>query len=55
MRRFTMKLENHCYSIALHFVDYNFAKIIITPVTPAMEPKLTKNQQQRNKVVHDKK
>jgi hypothetical protein len=50
MRRFTTltnafskKMENHCYSIALHFVYYNFCKIHKTlRVTPAMEAGLTK-------------
>ena len=51
MRRFTRltnafckKLENHCHSIALHLVYYNFfCKVHKTlRVTPAMEAKLTK-------------
>jgi IS1 family transposase len=45
MRRFTRltngfskKIENHCYSVAMHFVYYNFVKIHKTlRVTPAME------------------
>lgn len=50
MRRFTRltndfskKLENNCYTIALHFVYYNFAKIHKSlRVTPAMQAGLTK-------------
>ncbi len=50
MRRFTRltnafskKVENHCYAIALHFVYYNFAKILKSiSVTPAMQAGLTK-------------
>ena len=39
---FSKKLENHCYSIALHFVYYNFCRIHQTlRVTPAMEAGLT--------------
>lgn len=49
MRRFTRltnafskKLDNHCYSLALYFVYYNFCKVHTTlRVTPAMEAKLT--------------
>lgn len=49
MRRFTRltngfskKMENHCYSIAIHFVYSNFCRIHKTlRVTPAMEAKLT--------------
>lgn len=48
-RRFTRltnalskKLENHCHSIALHFVYFNFCRIHQTlRVTPAMEAGLT--------------
>jgi hypothetical protein len=51
MRRFTKltnafskKLENHCHSLALYFVYYNFCKIHQTlRVTPAMEAGLTKD------------
>lgn len=40
---FSKKIENHCYSIALHFVYYNFARIHKSlKVTPAMEAKLAK-------------
>jgi IS1 family transposase len=40
---FSKKLENHCHSIALHFVYYNFCRIHQTlRVTPAMEAGLTK-------------
>ena len=50
MRRFTRltnafskKIENHCFSIALYFVYYNFAKIHGSlSVTPAMQAGLTK-------------
>ena len=50
MRRFTRltnafskKIENHCYSISLYFVYYNFAKIHSSlSVTPAMQAGLTK-------------
>ena len=50
MRRFTRltnafskKIENHCHSIALYFVYYNFAKIHSSlSVTPAMQGGLTK-------------
>jgi hypothetical protein len=50
MRRFTRltngfskKIENHCYSIALYFVYYNFVKIHSSiSVTPAMQAGLTK-------------
>lgn len=39
---FSKKLENHCHSLALHFVYYNFCKIHQTlRVTPAMEAGLT--------------
>jgi IS1 family transposase len=39
---FSKKLENHCHSIALHFVYYNFCRIHQTlRVTPAMEAGLT--------------
>ena len=48
MRRFTRltngfskKMENHCYSIAIHFVYSNFCRVHKTlRVTPAMEAKL---------------
>jgi len=51
MRRFTrltnafsMKMENHCYAIALHFVYYNYCRIHKSlRVTPAMEAGLTKD------------
>jgi hypothetical protein len=50
MRRFTRltiafskKIENHCLTIALHFVYYNFVKIHKTlRITPAMAAALTK-------------
>lgn len=50
MRRFTRltnafskKIENHCHTIALHFVYYNFVKQHNTlRVTPAMAADLTK-------------
>lgn len=48
MRRFTRltngfsrKVENHCHTIALHFVYYNFCKVHKSlRITPAMEAKL---------------
>jgi hypothetical protein len=40
---FSKKLENHCHSIALYFVYYNFVKIHKTlRVPPAMEAGLIK-------------
>jgi hypothetical protein len=49
MRRFTRltngfskKIENHAYSVALHFMHYNFCRIHSTlRVTPAMEAGIT--------------
>jgi len=51
MRRFTRltkgfskKVKNHCYTIALHFVYYNFCRIHKTlRVIPAMEVEITKD------------
>ncbi len=41
---FSKKLENHCHSIALHFVYYNFCRIHQTlRVTPAIEAGLTQD------------
>jgi len=41
---FSMKVENHCFAIALHFMYYNYCKIHMTLlVTPAMEAGLTKD------------
>jgi len=40
---FSKKLENHCHSLALYFVYYNFCKIHKSlSVTPAMQAGLTK-------------
>lgn len=40
---FSKKLENHCYSLAIHFVYYNFIRIHKTlRVPPAMEAGLIK-------------
>ena len=49
MRRFTRltngfskKVENHIYTVALHFMYYNFVRVHQTlKVTPAMEAGLT--------------
>lgn len=49
MRRFTRltngfskKVENHAYSVAIHFMHYNFCRIHMTlRVTPAMEAGIT--------------
>jgi IS1 family transposase len=49
MRRFTRltngfskKIENHCHSVALHFMQYNFCRVHQTlRVTPAMEAGIT--------------
>ncbi len=41
---FSKKLENHCYSVALHVIYYNFVRIHSTiRVTPAMEAGITKD------------
>ena len=40
---FSKKIENHCYSLALYFVYYNFCKVHKSlSVTPAMQAGLTK-------------
>ena len=40
---FSKKFENHCHSLALYFVYYNFCKIHKSlRVTPAMHSGLTK-------------
>ena len=40
---FSKKIENHCYSVALHFMYYNWCRIHKTlSVTPAMQAGLTK-------------
>lgn len=40
---FSKKIEYHCYSLAIHFMYYNFARIHKTlRVTPAMQAGLTK-------------
>ena len=40
---FSKKIENHCFAIALHFVNYNFVKIHKTlRVPPAMQAGLIK-------------
>lgn len=40
---FSKKIENHCHSLALYFVYYNFCKIHKSlSVTPAMQAGLTK-------------
>ena len=40
---FSKKLENHCYSVALHFTFYNWCRIHKTlSVTPAIQAGLTK-------------
>ena len=49
MRRFTRltngfskKVENHAYSVAIHFMHYNFCRIHQTlRVTPAMQANVT--------------
>ena len=49
MRRFTRltnafskKVENHAYQVGLHFMHYNFCRILKTlRVTPAMEAGIT--------------
>jgi IS1 family transposase len=39
---FSKKIDNHCHSVALHYMYYNFCRIHQTlRVTPAMEAKLT--------------
>lgn len=39
---FSKKIENHCHSVALHYMHYNFCRVHKTlRVTPAMEAKLT--------------
>jgi len=38
---FSKKVENHCYTIAMHFVYYNFCKVHKSVrVTTSMEAKL---------------
>ncbi len=40
---FSKKIENHAYSVALHFMHYNFCRIHSSlRVTPAMEAGVTK-------------
>lgn len=40
---FSKKLENHCHSLAIHFVYYNFIRTHKTlRVTPAMAAGITK-------------
>jgi hypothetical protein len=49
---FSIKIANHNYAIALHFVYYNFCKIHKTlRVTPAMEAGLTKDLMEINDIV----
>jgi IS1 family transposase len=39
---FSKKIENHCYSVALHYMYYNYCRVHQTlRVTPAMEARLT--------------
>jgi hypothetical protein len=60
MRRFTRltdafskKVENHCYAIALHFLNYNFVKINKSlSVTPAMQAGLMKKPMTLSDVVN---
>lgn len=59
MRRFTKltnafskKVENHCYSITLHFVYYNFCKIYQSlSVISAMQAGITKKPMNIEEIV----